>query len=682
MGWFNLGGSKAEKLYKKGMNLLRAGREKAAMEMFYEAAELGHPDACYQYGLHFANSWGFENRKICVQRMEEAAEKGHIQAMHWLITNCLDFSSDHFDIVRGNNWLKKAKQLDLPQDNKWVREIMQYADPEGLFEMAEKEPELKKRLSLLELANIKGSARAGLRLGAIYRAGSHAKPPAPDKKQAFTCFKGAAKKNNELARLAALWMAFFESEELDTEPAKVLEWAESQLAADAAAAYFWTLHAPFEKQDRLDGGAWLRAHEWAAEQGLEGERLCCARLCTAGQGMPRDYARAAGHYEKLAGQGSVDALFELAGLYRAGGYGLAQDQERALELYDKAARRKNGKRQRQDAVNEEEETAARGAARYAEMVFLGEGAEADREKGLEYYIKAGRGFADMPSYVLFKAGVKDDKRRAALDVGRAFFNAGLRREALPLLEMSGDHGNGYTSAMPLLAALYQKGIPGFLEPDAGQAGFWYRAWRRGLHPGDMVMLGACPQEAADEVYRRNRRYVHGFFEPVAWTVLESGPDGVLLLSRRGLDYATQWRPREDWPEYYTDLLFTPTEQALLAGPVFSLSREELERYLAPLPEENRHTSATLNARERQAHELRMGAKIDKEGKLTISRYMGEASDKERFGATIREWGDLLTAGEQPWLLSDGAVVKGEYTQSFTLQQTVVRPAVWVKLPQG
>lgn len=713
MGLFESKAKKAERLYREGMRLLQESmmqqdlKQKFALEEFDKAARLGHLEAMYQYSLAGKESTNLDVRYSCRIYCEQAAGQGHVGALLACVRNRFDKKA-WYNPARGREWIETARKLAASRPSaeldKAMETILLYDTPEGLLALAEQKENRDNRVTLLELAAEGGHPLALLRCGEAYRTGAHADPAAPEPMRAFLQFEKAAEQNG-LARLAALWMAFHEPEALSCSPEKVLLWAKEHREEDPAAGYFWAREMDAAgKEGEVEPACRLRGYEWAAAQGLPGQTLLCAQLCAGGRGVPQDPAKAVRYYEKAMEEGSAAAAVGLGDLLRAGGPGLAADKARALETYKRAERWLVTGRSPKDEVPENEAAAVTGLARAGEMLLLGDGLAQNLAEGLALYHDAANGCVKIrPEAVssareAYKAG---ELGRAALELGRAYFNSGMEREALPLLRLAADDGAGYTSAMLPLAGMYQKGVPGALAPNPQQAGFWYRSWHRGLKPGDTVWFGAWPQEKGP-YSGHDYRYLRGRFEPVEWNVLKTEPDRVLLLSRWGLKYALEGRDDivPGWDEEYdTEKLFSPAELGLIGGPPFLLGSKEFEQYLERDGAADVRTSAVMKARSDRAVSAGMKVTFKPNGmevgyNVSYTVY-GDDTEEERrerkasrmesaFGGSRDEWLKLLTTWDSPWLLSYGAVVDGKYALPghYETNRMALRLAVWVRLPQG
>ena len=96
-----------------------------------------------------------------------------------------------------------------------------------------------------------------------------------------------------------------------------------------AAAQADTPYAAYDRQD-------VPALTAMADQGLAQAQLNLGAMYAKGQGVPQDYAAAAGWYRKAADQGDAMAQNNLGAVY-ANGQGVAQDYAAAVSWYRKAA---------------------------------------------------------------------------------------------------------------------------------------------------------------------------------------------------------------------------------------------------------------------------------------------------------------------------------------------------------
>lgn len=691
MGLFGSKEERAKKIYQKALEADARGNKDKAGDLYLKATKLGHAGAEWRFGL-----WAEDRGWSGISNFESAAQKGYLPAVESCIACYLDENYKRHDFKKGRYWIEQIKNLELPENNECARRLRLYATPDGTctlaLEMLADEKKMQswrystRARGLLKRAAGDGSVAAQMACGEMYRKGLYGLEK-PDMKLAFQYYKQAAPEN-ELARLAAVWLAYNENRAIGNETCKIKPWClervrqtkEGKKEDDPAIGYFLVMACDnSDRQQDVEDADRLRWCIWADKRGVRDESLRCARMYAAGRGTKPDAAKAAEWYNTALERGRAEALVELGDLYRTGGPGLAQNSATALECYERAALYAKPRQKVLDVPVDNEEAGARGLARCGECYLLGGAIEQDTARGLDYYIRAAHCFADMRPDQADRAG-KEQKNgfpgAAAAGLGLAFFAAGLEREAFALLRFAGEQINDPRMMLPL-AALYCKGVPPLQKPDQKQAQLWFERWRKTLRPGKSVTLGGYPQEVGVP-YSHGDAYCPGLFEPLVWTVLKVEDNRVLLLCEEGLCYMYPRWTLPDVSALETRRIFPSALRQFVDGTVFSLTRAEFEEYLKKKRIAGSGVSATMYARFVEG--INHGLHTDRLEDGGISVHYSSSSPEP--GRDL--WLSLLTTRESVWRLADGAVDrKGEFTDKpWRNNDMVARPAVWIQLDGG
>lgn len=361
----------------------------------------------------------------------------------------------------------------------------------------------------------------------------------------------------------------------------------------------------------------------------DGDPLECARRCAAGVGdAGPDYVRAAVWYEEAIAQKKDEGLIGLGDLY-----------------------------------------------------LTGTGVETDTARSVELYVKAGRGFYGVNPEMIEAAAKEEKAELAVLMLGLAYMPSDMyAREALSLLLRSAE--DGYLNAMPSLCALYLR------RGETERARFWFGRWVSLLEAGSTVAFGAFPQRSWAYYYERQAfdsdRTItdRSLYETVSWSVLKKERDRVLLLCSAGLLYAESRDMAEFYVEKIDGELFSETERMLVGGEAFLLSRAELEQYVTGNAAINMYAADTNYACVRQADSVGLHVERTASG-FQFSYTTDWLDDETRYGGTYKEWMDRLTSKLlSAWVLSDGVAGCGEAAENYNIAKAVIRPAVWLRMPDG
>lgn len=352
-----------------------------------------------------------------------------------------------------------------------------------------------------------------------------------------------------------------------------------------------------------------------------------------------------------------------------------------MELYTEAGKKAYVRRDAHERPVPGNETAARGLARQGEMYLTGTGVETDPARAVELYVKAGRGFYGVNPEMIEAAAKEEKAELAVLMLGLAYMPSDMyAREALSLLLRSAE--DGYLNAMPSLCALYLR------RGETERARFWFGRWVSSLEAGSTVAFGAFPQRSWAYYYERQAldsdRTItdRSLYETVSWSVLKKERDRVLLLCSAGLLYAESRDMAEFYVEKIDGELFSETERRLVGGEAFLLSRAELEQYVTGNAAINMYAADTNYACVRQADSVGLHVERTASG-FQFSYTTDWLDDETRYGGTYEEWMDRLTSKLlSAWVLSDGVAGCGEAAENYNIAKAVIRPAVWLRMPDG
>lgn len=100
--------------------------------------------------------------------------------------------------------------------------------------------------------------------------------------------------------------------------------------------FFEPIHNNIQEQAVIDGMK-LEKLQISALEGVGSAQFQLGKIYKDGIGVPKDYTKAIGWFQKAAEQGLPDAQCSLGSMY-ASGYGVEQDYIKALDWYTQSAK--------------------------------------------------------------------------------------------------------------------------------------------------------------------------------------------------------------------------------------------------------------------------------------------------------------------------------------------------------
>lgn len=349
------------------------------------------------------------------------------------------------------------------------------------------------------------------------------------------------------------------------------------------------------------------------------------------------------YMEDLAGQGYLPAILWCAKILASG----VEDKAKELTLV-RADRKKADKWLLR-------------AAETAQALLEGNHVKADPERACALYLQIAEAAGA-------KHDVKEDETLSLrlYRLAEAFFVRQQYEIAMPLIRYAADVG--YVGAHLRMAQLLQRGLPG-LDADHEAAAREYQKWYENMKPGNGVQFGAYPRKNVPDVYD-----TRADFDPLFWQVLEVKDGRVLMISYKGLEIGSSGTP--------AFRILDDFEQAFAEERPFNLTEQDFERCVAGKEVEpfkaSTYAAAGLAWSLGLTFELHPDDMVSVQPKEKVD--FDDPAQKQEWEGRRNRVGALLMK-PAAWALEGGkAVVDGKVQPSAGLEDVVLRPAVWVRMP--
>lgn len=359
----------------------------------------------------------------------------------------------------------------------------------ALYKGEDNNIDLGMAVKCLELAARAGNVNAIVELGKIYLDGAGELPP--DQEKAFRYFMQAAEKDNPRG-----W----------------------ELAG------YCLYEGKGTPQNRQEA---LRLYEKAAETGLYNSFYMLGMIYGYDKTL-FDYEKAVRCFEKSAELGQTHALVRLGTIYLKGLGDIEPDQEKAFHYFSQAAKANN----------------TLGWEWTAYGNYWGDGAAQDRQKALQFYRKAAKKGASNSQYMLgmlygydltppdykkaarwFRKAAEQGHSGAQLKLGFYYHNGrGVKqnyKKAFALFEQAA--AQGHTTAMHNIGDAYENGLG--VKKDEKQAFAWYMKSAQGNDKWGMFATGRLLYDGVGT--QQNR---------------EEGRRWISKAAAAGLQDAIDWKP--------------------------------------------------------------------------------------------------------------------------------------------
>lgn len=288
--------------FDEGMAAENKGDHATALKEWQPLAEQGDARAQFNLGFLYAKGYGVsKDEAIAVKWYTKAAEQGYRSAQFFLGMMYSDGNGVPKDQVMAVKWYKKAAEQGLKDAQSTLGSMYQLGwgvqknDAEALkwYIKAAEQGDTDSQKSIYKMAAIYKNPDAQNQLGMVYQEGwwGYSK----DNAEAVKWFTLAAKQGNDLALTFICNLAS---------------------AGDSTAQKSLT--------------------EFAS-QGKETAQAYLGMMNEVGMGIPRNFAKAAKWYIKLAEEGHPDGQYKVGVMYEQGIGGKTKNKAEAIKWYKKAA---------------------------------------------------------------------------------------------------------------------------------------------------------------------------------------------------------------------------------------------------------------------------------------------------------------------------------------------------------
>lgn len=301
---------------------------KKAADQWYEEAEEGDAEAACCLGILHENGYG--------------VPQDYDKAMKWYL-KAAELGSEKAQLIIGNLY---ERGLGVPQDYgkaiEWYTKAAELGNDIAMFFIGTLHDDGKgvpqsyaNALKWYTKAAERGSAEAQYELGNMHNSG---RGTPKNGVEAIVWYEKAAEQGLAEAQCALGELYDDGDNGVPKDDAKASYWYKKAAEQGYARAQYY-LAFQYRDGDGVPKNVprYVYWHRKAAEQGYAPAQNYLGEMYENGRGVPIDRARACYWYKRAAAQGNGSALFNLGLSYQYGTLGLPEDQDKANELFQKAA---------------------------------------------------------------------------------------------------------------------------------------------------------------------------------------------------------------------------------------------------------------------------------------------------------------------------------------------------------